>query len=119
MEVARAYKLQVNGGETVEEIAAREGYSDSTVNNYLRLLELEPKHQKKVEAGNMTLTAALRLLRNGQDEKAAANCVPAKVKSKKKIAERLTALQGEVSEAAMTPADQREAEVLKWVLGQV
>jgi ParB/RepB/Spo0J family partition protein len=122
MELCRAYQLQVNGGQTTADVATREGYSEQTVKNYLRLLELEPKNQKKVEAGKLTITGALKLLRNGQKDGDGSNGEPKgrkpKVRSRKAIEERLATLLGEVSESAMTAADKREVEVLRWLLGQ-
>lgn len=113
METARAYQLQLNAGETVGQIAAREGCANETVANRLRLLELEPRDQRRVEAGTLKLKGALALLR-GQ---VLAREPGARRPGKKQIAERLKTLTDEFLPEKMSEADRREVEILRWVLG--
>lgn len=62
LEIARALQELKSFGLTQEEIAERLGKKRSTVANYLRLLDLSPGIQEKIEKGLLTMGHAKALL---------------------------------------------------------
>lgn len=64
IEEAQTIKMLVNNGQDISEVASELGYSIATINNRLKLLDLDPRTQKKIKEGKTTATAAL----NGDDE---------------------------------------------------
>jgi ParB/RepB/Spo0J family partition protein len=97
IEEAKAIKIALNAGQAKEEIAAQYGYSLTTLNQRLKLLELEPAEQQKIHDGKTTASKALS---NGEEPKP-------KVRSRKVIEEA-------ANEYRQGTAERR---VLDWVLG--
>jgi len=132
MERAGSIQLAVNGGSTTAEIAEREGCSEQTIKNRLRLLELTAKQQKAVASGNLTMSKALELLRKGGDdvegdgeaggnagatEGAASGVERRRVRKYRDVRQRYDQLVSEFENTSKTDAaDKREMEVLAWVL---
>jgi ParB family transcriptional regulator, chromosome partitioning protein len=65
MEKARAYqRLMKEGGMTQKQVADTMGFkSDSSVNQYLSLLELSPGYQKAVETGRVSVARAMEAVK--------------------------------------------------------
>ncbi len=68
IEVARVIEVSLNAGETKDEVARQLGMSLSTLESRLKLLQLDPKEQKKIHDGELTSKDAKRMLaeRNGK-----------------------------------------------------
>lgn len=60
-EQAQGFQLMLNMGSTVEEIAERSGFSQTTVRRRVKLLKLDPEKFKKSEARGATLSDYLEL----------------------------------------------------------
>jgi ParB family chromosome partitioning protein len=70
LEAARAYRrLADEFGLTQEQIAAKVGKSRSAVANTLRLLQLSPREQRRLEAGEITEGHARALLSSAPDQR--------------------------------------------------
>jgi len=70
LEAARAYqRLSEEFGLTQEQIAAKVGKSRSTVANTIRLLQLSPREQRRLEAGEITEGHARALLASPPDQR--------------------------------------------------
>lgn len=68
-EIANCYKVQLNSGLSIEELAAKEGCSVSTINNRLELLKLEPADQKRVDNKEITQVEARNIVRAAEGKK--------------------------------------------------
>lgn len=77
------------------------GMSKKTLDNRLKLLNLPPEQQKKIEAGKMTATKAL----------AEKNGIPAKTATPMRTRKEVTAAMEEF------PESRPERKVLEWMLG--
>lgn len=101
IEEARTIKMLVNNGQSKEEVAQDLGFSLSTLANRLKLLDLDPSTQKKIEAGKTTPAKAMAE-KNGH----AASDKP-KLRTRKEV------------EAALEEFGAQTAEhrVLQWLLG--
>jgi ParB family chromosome partitioning protein len=99
---AKVIQLSLNAGDTKEEVAEQLGMSLSTIENRLKLLELDPKTQHKIHDGSMSVKKA-KAESNGHVE-------PSKPPIRKRR---------EIEEAAEEFAlDRPERKILEWVLGR-
>ncbi len=101
IEEARTIKMLLNNGQGKEEVAQDLGFSISTLGNRLKLLDLDPQTQKKIEAGKTTPAKAM----------AEKNGTPADSKPKMRSRKEVEAAVDEFG------AQTAEARVLQWVLG--
>ncbi len=105
LEEAHAIKYAVNNGQSEEEVALEQGLSITTIKNRLALLGLPPEVQKKIAAGTLTATKALKEKvppANGDGGK------KPRLRSRKTIEEALEEFN----------PDTKEGKVLAWVLGR-
>jgi ParB/RepB/Spo0J family partition protein len=110
IEVARAIKIALNNGEGKDEIGRQLGMSLSTVDSRLKLLELEPKEQAKIHAGEVTVKDAKRIHaeKNGKATPASDDGdKPPPLRKRKEI-------EAALEEFAETKSEYR---ALAWVLG--
>lgn len=66
IEQATAYKQAINSGETIDEVAQREGISVATLKGHLSLLELSPENQRRIADGKIRYTKALEMAKNAK-----------------------------------------------------
>ena len=102
VEEARTIKMLINLGQTKEEVARDLGYSKQTLSNRLKLLDLDPETQRKIDAGKMTVAKAMEPEKNGADHEGRP-----KIRSRKEI-------EAAVAEYA---EHTKERKVLDWILG--
>lgn len=100
---AKAIQMTLNAGETKDEVARQLGCSLKTINERLKLLELEPREQQKIHEGKKTVTQA-KAERNGSAK--AEGDKPPPIRKRKEI------------EAALEELGKGEARnAIEWVLG--
>jgi ParB/RepB/Spo0J family partition protein len=93
IEEARTIRMLINNGQEIGEVAKELGYSLSTINKRLELLELPEKTQKKIKEGKVTATQAIAEA-NGHGERP-------KMRSRKEIVEAIEEFRDDSPERAV------------------
>ena len=114
IEEARSFRIAINTGQTLGEVAAARGVSESTITNRLALLNLDVKKQKAIEAGTLKPTKALAAAKassNGDGGHEESNGAATEPQLKRRSAKAIQEAMEEFAEK--TP----KHEALAWVLG--
>lgn len=105
---ARVIQMAVNNGEELAEVARQLGMSASTAKGRLDLLTLDPKEQRKLHEGKITVKA---IKDESREAKARENGETVEKKPKIRGRKEIEAAMAEFAESS------KEYAVLEWVLG--